>query len=188
MELITHLEVMKDPGGSEQIPPPTEEISPEFEEFPSLTDNMRDLVNEATISSPRTEVLVSAFKLDITRKDIQTLVGLEWLNDEIINFYMNMLVDRSKKFDGSLPSVYTFNTFFYSTLAKDGYKHVQRWTGQVDLFSHNIILIPVHLSIHWCLAVIDFERREVNYYDSQGGNNEKCLSDLHMYLQEEHKH
>ena len=34
--------------------------------------------------------------MDITRKDIDTLKGLNWLNDEIINFYMQMIVERSK--------------------------------------------------------------------------------------------
>ena len=33
---------------------------------------------------------------------------------QVINFYMNMLVERSKA--PHLPSVYTFNTFFYSKL------------------------------------------------------------------------
>ena len=35
-------------------------------------------------------------RMDITRKDIDTLKGLNWLNDEIINFYMQMIVERSK--------------------------------------------------------------------------------------------
>ena len=34
--------------------------------------------------------------MDITRKDIDTLKGLNWLNDEIINFYLQMIVERSK--------------------------------------------------------------------------------------------
>ena len=66
---------------------------------------MEDRINEATNPNPPMAVLSSAFKLDITRKDIRTLVGLEWLNDEIINFYMNMLVDRAEKSEGALPKV-----------------------------------------------------------------------------------
>ena len=38
----------------------------------------------------------SFLRMDITRKDIDTLKGLNWLNDEIINFYMQMIVERSK--------------------------------------------------------------------------------------------
>ena len=44
---------------------------------------MEDKVNEATNPNPPMDVLSSAFKLDITRKDIRTLVGLEVIPDEI---------------------------------------------------------------------------------------------------------
>jgi len=163
-----------------------EEEEEEDKDFPPLTDDMEDRINEATNPNPPMAVLSSAFKLDITRKDIRTLVGLEWLNDEIINFYMNMLVDRSEKSEGALPKVYTFNTFFYPTLIKDGYSRLKRWTRRVDLFSYDIVIIPVHLQMHWCLAVIDLANKEIRYYDSMGGNNQKCLNALKTYLVEEH--
>ena len=38
------------------------------------------------------QVLVDAFSIPITRKDLDTLRGLNWLNDEIINFYLQVLV------------------------------------------------------------------------------------------------
>lgn len=164
-----------------------EEEEEEDKAFPVLTDEMNDKVDAATNPGPAMEVLSSAFKLDITRKDIRTLVGLEWLNDEIINFYMNMLVDRSEKSEGNLPKVYTFNTFFYPTLIKDGYSRLKRWTRKIDLFSHDMIIIPVHLQMHWCLAVIDLAKKEIRYYDSMGGDNKKCLNALKSYLEEEHK-
>jgi len=164
-----------------------EEEEDEDKDFPSLTEDINDEIDAATSPGSPMEVLSSAFKLDITRKDIRTLVGLEWLNDEIINFYMNMLVDRSEKSEGALPKVYTFNTFFYPTLVKDGYARLKRWTRKVDLFSHDMIIIPVHLQMHWCLAVIDLATKEIRYYDSMGGNNQKCLNALKSYIQEEHK-
>jgi len=184
---------------SSRIKPPPEEIelvSSESEEeeeeeedkdFKRLTDEMEDEVEAATHPHPPMEVLASAFKLDIHRKDIKTLVGLEWLNDEIINFYLNMLVDRSEKSEGALPKVYTFNTFFYPTLIKDGYARLKRWTRKVDLFSYDIVLVPVHLQMHWCLAVIDMTEQKVDYYDSMGGQNNNCLNALKTYLLEEHK-
>ena len=51
---------------------------------------------EAALNTSSTVTLVSAFRMDITRKDIDTLKGLNWLNDEIINFYLQMIVERSK--------------------------------------------------------------------------------------------
>lgn len=64
---------------------------------------------------------------------------------------MNLLVERSK--DPSLPSVNTFNTFFYPKLRSSGYSAVRRWTKKTDIFSKDILLVPVHLGVHWCLSV-----------------------------------
>ncbi len=73
------------------------------------------------------------------------------LISQVINFYMNLLVERSK--DPSLPSVNTFNTFFYPKLRSSGYSAVRRWTKKMDIFSKDILLVPVHLGVHWCLSV-----------------------------------
>lgn len=70
---------------------------------------------------------------------------------QVINFYMNLLVERSK--DPGLPSVNTLNTFFYPKLCSSGYSAVRRWTKKMDIFSKDILLVPVHLGVHWCLSV-----------------------------------
>lgn len=64
---------------------------------------------------------------------------------------MNLLVERSQK--PNLPSVNVFNTFFYPKLRKSGYCAVRRWTKKMDIFSRDILLVPVHLGVHWCLSV-----------------------------------
>ena len=64
-------------------------------ELPDITPEMEADI-EAALSTSSTVTLVSAFRMDITRKDIDTLKGLNWLNDEIINFYLQMIVERSK--------------------------------------------------------------------------------------------
>lgn len=112
-------------------------------------------------------------------------MSLNWLNDEIINFYMQMIVERSNKYD-NWPKVYAMNTFFYPKLIQSGHSALKRWTRKVDIFAHDLILVPVHLGMHWCLATIDIKRKGVFYYDSMGGNNEKCLHALIQYLRDEH--
>jgi len=52
-----------------------------------------------------------------------------------------------------MPKVYSFNTFFYPKVLSGGHQAVRRWTKQVDLFSYDYVLVPVHLGMHWCLAV-----------------------------------
>ncbi|XP_062581299.1 sentrin-specific protease 1-like [Saccostrea cucullata] len=156
-------------------------VEPEKEEpFPELTDEMLQVVNNALRSQPADEVLVEGYKLQIRRRDMESLAGLNWLNDEIINFYMNQLVERGEA-DGK-PKVYAFNTFFYPKVMSQGHDSVRRWTRRVDIFSKDYILIPVHLGMHWCLAVIDFKKKMIRYFDSMGGNNMGCLNALKEYL------
>jgi len=133
------------------------------------------------------EKLVHEYKIEICGKDIDTLKRLNWLNDEVINFYLQMIVSRGAREDNKYPKVYAYNTFFYSTYKDNGYSRVRRWTKKEDIFSYDILLIPVHLGIHWCLATIDVKNKSINYYDSMNGNNQTCLDLLQRYLQEEHQ-
>uniref|UniRef100_A0A8C6D9J0 SUMO specific peptidase 1 n=1 Tax=Moschus moschiferus TaxID=68415 RepID=A0A8C6D9J0_MOSMO len=102
---------------------------------------------------------------------------------EIINFYMNMLMERSK--EKGLPSVHAFNTFFFTKLKTAGYQAVKRWTKKVDVFSVDILLVPIHLGVHWCLAVVDFRKKNITYYDSMGGINNEACRILLQYLKQE---
>jgi len=151
-------------------------------ELPDLTQEMKEVIRRAERS--RGEVLVDAHKIQITVKDINTLKGLQWLNDEVINFYMQMIVTRSGQ--GKLPKVYACTTFFYPKLKDGGHASVKRWTKKVDIFEHAIVLVPVHLGMHWCLATIDMQRKAIMYYDSMGGRNKGCLEALAKYVEDEH--
>ncbi|EDL04211.1 SUMO1/sentrin specific peptidase 1, isoform CRA_c [Mus musculus] len=153
------------------------------DEFPEITEEMEKEIKNVFHNGNQDEVLSEAFRLTITRKDIQTLNHLNWLNDEIINFYMNMLMERSK--EKGFPSVHAFNTFFFTKLKTAGYQAVKRWTKKVDVFSVDILLVPIHLGVHWCLAVVDFRRKSITYYDSMGGINNEACRILLQYLKQE---
>ena len=60
-------------------------------------------------------------------------------------------MERSQK--NKLPKIHSFNTFFYPKLQSTGYDGVRRWTRKVDIFAVKYLIIPVHLGMHWCLAV-----------------------------------
>ncbi|NWQ72361.1 SENP1 protease, partial [Neopipo cinnamomea] len=115
------------------------------EEFPEITEEMEKEIKSVFRVGNQDEVLSEAFRLTITRKDIQTLNNLNWLNDEIINFYMNLLMERSK--EKGLPAVHAFNTFFFTKLRSAGYGAVKRWTKKVDIFSVDLLLVPIHLGV-----------------------------------------
>ncbi|KAG8237415.1 hypothetical protein J437_LFUL017522 [Ladona fulva] len=96
---------------------------------------------------------------------------------------MDMLIQRGQS--PEYPSIYAFNTFFYPRLSSSGYSSVKRWTKKVDLFAKDMVLIPLHLEIHWALAVIDFRQKTICYYDSMNGRKNSILQLMLNYLQEE---
>uniref|UniRef100_A0AAQ6AJL0 Ubiquitin-like protease family profile domain-containing protein n=1 Tax=Amphiprion ocellaris TaxID=80972 RepID=A0AAQ6AJL0_AMPOC len=168
--------VIEEPKPSEEKP-----------EFPELTEEMETEVNRVLRGGSPHEVLSEGFGLSLTRKDLQTLNNLNWLNDEVINFYMNLLVERSK--DPNLPSANTFNTFFYPKLHSSGYSAVRRWTKKMDIFSKDILLVPVHLGVHWCLSVSPKDQNSIKVADLESCCILKhcCTLLISEYLQQESK-
>ena len=120
-----------------------------------LTNEMNAFVEREKDSRP-----------EISVSDINTLSGLNWLNDKIIDCYMQMIVERAGHNAGQFPSVYAFSTFFYPNLMKKGFESVRRWTKRINIFTYDILLIPVHLGNHWCLAAINLKEKMITYYDS----------------------
>ncbi|KAL6910812.1 hypothetical protein GGI43DRAFT_24573 [Trichoderma evansii] len=93
-------------------------------------------------------------KIDIPRLDER-----EFLNDNLINFYIRHLQYRlEKERPELLPKVYFFSTFFFeklkSTKGKINYDGVKAWTARVDLLSYDYIFVPVNEHAHWYLAII----------------------------------
>ncbi|CDF37848.1 unnamed protein product [Chondrus crispus] len=70
------------------------------------------------------------------------------------------------------------NSFFYTKLVRFNrakgcsvyeYKQVRRWTRQFDVFSYDVMLIPINqANTHWTLGVINFKDQTVEHLDSMG--------------------
>jgi sentrin-specific protease 1 len=91
-----------------------------------------------------TEVVGQKISLTITSADLRTLTGRQWLNDELINFYGAMIMERAAENQDMYPKIYVFSTFFYEKL-KGGYGGVRRWSKKFDVFENDLIIIPVHM-------------------------------------------
>lgn len=155
--------------------------------LPTLPGDASKRLSEAR-GRPESFTIVEIFNIPIGSKEMKKLVSPNWLNDEIINAYFEMIQARSNSDDHrNLPKVHVFSTHFYSTIMERGYEGVQRWTRKVDIFAKDLILIPVHLGMHWVLAVIDFRLKMVRYIDSLHGSNPKALNVFKMYLESEHQ-
>ena len=51
--------------------------------FSELTDEMEEKIALWLRAQPGGQVLIDKFRLQITRQDVATLAGLNWLNDEV---------------------------------------------------------------------------------------------------------
>ncbi|KAJ1982766.1 hypothetical protein H4R35_000125 [Dimargaris xerosporica] len=155
---------------------------PAVDNFPPLPSTALDEIQRALHQS----LVVEAFNIPIRGTDLATLTKDQWLNDEVINFYFNLIVARSQ--DGHhFPSLHTFNTFFYPKLCDQGYRTVRRWTKRVDIFAKDMVILPIHLPAHWTCAVINFTRKRIEYYDSMLMDNPTLFATLREYLQAEHQ-
>ncbi|CAB0015678.1 unnamed protein product [Nesidiocoris tenuis] len=135
----------------------------------------------------RSEVLTKKFGLNITREDLLTLRESNWLNDKIINFYMELIDQRSRQ-NHKLPTTFSFNTFLYVSLKAGGYTRVKNYTRKTDLFEKDIIFIPIFKAAHWRLITIYIKLQKIEYLDSLGKDGTDILEDIKNYLTEEHNH
>lgn len=86
----------------------------------------------------RKGVISKAGREQVTDKDLSRLRPAQWLNDEIINFYGQLIMDRSveaeaaKENKKTVLDVHYFSTFFWTKL-KSGYEkgRLAKWTKKV---------------------------------------------------------
>ncbi|XP_070849190.1 sentrin-specific protease 3b [Chaetodon trifascialis] len=129
-------------------------------------------------------VLAKTFRVNykrhvLTMDDLGTLYGQNWLNDQVMNMYGDLVMDFVPE------KVHFFNSFFYDKLRTKGYEGVKRWTKNVDIFQKDLLLIPIHLEVHWSLISVDIPRRAITYFDSQRTLNRRCPKHIFKYLQAE---
>ncbi|KAI9847947.1 MAG: hypothetical protein M1837_001464 [Sclerophora amabilis] len=94
--------------------------------------------------------------------DLERLDEGEFLNDNIISFYLRYLEDQMELPQSDAGKrVYIFNTFFYERLTDTGrgkrginYEAVQKWTSKVDIFNFDFVVVPINESAHWYVAII----------------------------------
>ena len=94
--------------------------------------------------------------------DLERLEEGEYLNDNLIGFYLRFLEHELEAKSPELAKkVYFFNSFFFTNLTSSqggkkgiNYEAVQKWTRSIDVFSYDYIVVPINESIHWYVAII----------------------------------
>ncbi|XP_066306272.1 ubiquitin-like-specific protease ESD4 [Miscanthus floridulus] len=173
------------PKKKEEVPEP----------FVPLTDEDEEMVRRALHGKNSRERLAvhEPSNIVITREILQCLNNQEWLNDEVINLYLDLLKERELREPRKFLKCHFFNTFFYKKLISSGYdyKAVRRWTTKrklgYSLIDCDKIFVPIHKEVHWCLAVINIRDKKFQYLDSLGGMDMKVLRNLATYIVDEVK-
>ncbi|MCJ1403554.1 Smt3-specific protease [Xylographa trunciseda] len=98
-----------------------------------------------------------------------------WLNDNIIEGYLQLVVDSALKHAkhrrGTTPRYHAFTPFFIKNLADKGYTAVARWAkrakiGGDDLLKVEYVIVPINPSNHWTVMVISPLHKTIEYFDS----------------------
>jgi hypothetical protein len=168
-----------------------------------LMDDMEDKrarVREAMYGDGgESEILASITGgTSVQRKSMRTLQDGEWLNDEVIGFYLKLLAKRDKDLtDGNLgrKRSHFFSSFFFSKLFVDGctdkykYNEVKKWSTNVpgkDIFALDKVFFMHNVDVsHWTCAVIFMEEKRIQYYDSMGSDGHAYTTGLMIYLKDE---
>ncbi|XP_022171502.1 sentrin-specific protease 1-like [Myzus persicae] len=157
----------------------TNEPQKKNEVFPGYSEEVVESI-KLQLSGSLNEYIVQG--KTIKKMDLKTVYGSSaWLNDEVINHYLSMIVARDPT------NIHTFDTFFYSKLSSQGYQSVRRWSRKKDIFACKKMFSPIHLGNHWCLICVNFIEKTVKYYDSLGHPNPKCLNLIFDYLKQEYE-
>jgi hypothetical protein len=152
----------------------------------------------------------------VSLRSLRSLRDGEWLNDEVINFFVRRAHAQNKQWqaagtegqlalylgpkgpsplqyhrDGSadaadpnvpsrtLPRCYVHSSMFLAKLLSPAYQYadIRNWTTREPLdwglgdgtgspSAVEWIVVPLHLSVHWAVAVVDLGGRGIHYYDS----------------------
>ncbi|XP_060900163.1 uncharacterized protein LOC132978846 isoform X1 [Labrus mixtus] len=136
---------------------------------------------DTLVQTPVPSFRVVYKKHTLTLDDLSTLADQNWLNDQVMNMYGELIMESAHH------KVHFLNSFFHRQLMTKGYDGVKRWTKQVNLFSKSLLLVPIHLEVHWCLVTADLVKKKICLYDSQGNVLQKIGRNILKYLMTEAK-
>ncbi|KAI3525543.1 hypothetical protein L1887_04402 [Cichorium endivia] len=126
--------------------------------------------------------------ISITKRDFQLLDPEKFINDTIVDFYIEYL----KRIKPGNERIHFFNSFFFRKLAdfdenqfqmfdaKSAFQRVRKWTKKVNVFQKDYIIIPVNFRLHWSLIVICHPGEVVNFKDEELEVSTKVPCILHM--------
>lgn len=116
-------------------------------------------------------------------KSIRALSGKGFLNDSIIGFFLDRIVERNRK-------VFAFHTGFKLDRDYSLLKNYTKKLKPLTLFDMDVLLFPTHVQpMHWTLIVVFMNKKEITYFDSYKSYNHALVKDslqgVRRYLEAE---
>ena len=113
--------------------------------------------------------IVSAFNINITGKEILSLTSTggreSWLNDNIIDFYFNLL--SNKGFNKHLnQSINVISSLEFTRYAKNIQAISDLIIKHNNIFDFDLSIIPICIYDHWSMVLINTKDKKVRFYDS----------------------
>ena len=118
-----------------------------------------------------------------------------WLNDNVINGYLDSVVDYGLKARGhkrgETPKLHAFNSAFYKNITERGVESVKRWSRRPkisgkDLLKVEHVFIPVNVGgAHWTLLVVSPVWKRIEYFDSLHGSSGAAIRNAKAWVKME---
>ena len=118
-----------------------------------------------------------------------------WLNDNVINGYLDSVVDYGLKARGhrrgETPKLHAFNSAFYKNITERGVESVKRWSRRPkisgkDLLKVEHVFIPVNVGgAHWTLLVVSPAWKRIEYFDSLHGSSGAAVRNAKAWIKME---
>jgi Ulp1 family protease len=159
-----------------------------------------DIVNQVIYSKDHQRTITTSIGgTELRLKDFATLLGRgAWLNDEIINSYIEWVVDaankvaiaQAKEFDeptSTVPKFIAHNSFFYENLIKKGPTSTQglmrrKKAPGLSLLEVDSVFVPICKGAHWTVGVVRPIAKTIEYFDSMGGNPQPFIKLMRDWL------
>lgn len=153
----------------------------------SLKGEWEDKVNNAVHTNDHNRVVTTSIGgTELIPKDFGTLLGSRaWLNDEIINSYIEWVVEAANKLappnqavgkEKPVPKYIAHNSFFYENITKKGPTSTDRLMKRKGapgkaLMQVDSIIVPICRGSHWTVGVVRPAFKTIEYFDSFGGQS-----------------
>jgi Ulp1 protease family, C-terminal catalytic domain len=113
-------------------------------------------------SSPLIYPKTGKRRMTVEYDDLYRLDEDEFLNDNLIGFYLRYLENHLEQANPELAQrVYFYNSYFFERLMQKSkgrkgidYDSVQKWTRNIDIFDRDFVVLPVNESYHWYVVII----------------------------------